>query len=94
MYIRFGNLSVKQFALRVGTEFTDEEIELLESHRSAKSTFTDQSKFHIFDDPAITIDIGTVAMAEVGHIFQTAHNRKPFQKTVSLYPVSARRRNE
>ena len=85
MSFRLGNLSVKEFAERVGTEFAESDVALLESHRSQIADFTDQTRFHIFDAPAISIDIGAVAMEQIMHIFIEAYERKPFNCQVLFY---------
>lgn len=88
MYIKFGNLTVREFAEKVGTEFTDEEVEILESHRSDPATFDDPDKFHIFLDPAISINIGAEAFESTKAIWVAANARKPFNREISFHPLS------
>ena len=88
MFLRLGNLTVKEFAKLVEADFTEEELALLESHRTSTASFTDQSKFHIFQDPAISISIGKVALEATLSIWQQANSRKPFNREVGLYPIS------
>lgn len=85
-----GNLSVRQFAERVGTQFDPADLEVLESHRTNEAQFTDPAKFHIFDSPAINIYIGSVAMRETEMIWQRAHRQYPFDRPVSFYPIPER----
>lgn len=87
MYIRLGNLTVQQFAERVGATFTDEEAATLEVHRSDKAQLTDPSKFHIFEDPALSITIGSDAAKSVLPIFQAADARTQFNQSVPFYPI-------
>ena len=86
MNIKFGNLTVAQFEKRVGTEFTEEERATLEGLRTDKANFERSNAFHIFDDPAITIDVGVQAFSIVRPIMQAAQDRAPFNQPVSFYP--------
>lgn len=87
MYLRFGNLTVNQFADRVGAVFTDEEIETLEAARSHQASVTDPGQFHIFDDPALVVTLGRDAVESVLPIFAAANDRSEFTQPVSFYPV-------
>lgn len=87
MIIKFGNLTVRQFAERVGAEFTPEELELLESHRTDTAGFTDPGKFHIFEDPAISIHIGSAAQVELLPVFSAANARRTFNREITFYPI-------
>ena len=81
--IKFGNLTVKQFGERVGTKFTDEELTILESSRSENATVDEYGdNFHIFEDPAISIDFGVFALKKLLPIFKAANDRKPFNRKV------------
>lgn len=86
MNVKFGNLTVEQFEQRVGTQFTDEERMTLESYRTDQANFESSTRFHIFDDPAITIDIGVQAFDVVKPIMEAAQKRAPFNRPVSFYP--------
>lgn len=89
MNIKFGNLTMRQFADKVQADFTDEELETLEGYRTDIAEFTDPGKFHIFDDPAISINIGSecIAAGALG-IFTAANTRKTFTGEVAFYPNS------
>ena len=84
--IRFGNLTVQQFADKVGADFTADEIAALESQRTDHAEFTDPAKFHIFDDPAVCIVIGTEAERDALPVFCAADGRRSFNRQVSFYP--------
>ena len=88
MYMVLGNLTVAQFAERVGTSFTDDELALLESHRSANAQSIPADKFHIFDSPAISIYIGAEALGAPLDAFKAADARQPFNREVSFFPAS------
>ena len=88
MFLRLGNLTVKEFEKLVGTEFTEDELNVLESHRTDDASFSDQSKFHIFKDPAVSISIGVGAMASTVSVWKEANDRKPFNRPISFYPIS------
>jgi len=88
MNIRFGNMTVDQFAAAVGAKFTPVQSATLESYRSDRAEFTDPDKFHIFDDPAITISIGSKALAETKAIWLAANELSPFKREVSFYPIA------
>lgn len=88
MLMVLGNLTVRQFAERVGAEFTDEEVERLELYRTNTAEFSDTAKFHIFDSPAINVYVGEVALKEAVPIFVAANERKKFNREVSFYPAS------
>lgn len=84
MNIKFGNLSPLSFASRVGTEFTAAELETLGHFWSQNATLTGPDQFHIFDDPAITIHVGSVDALPLD-VFKAANARKPFNRPVSFY---------
>lgn len=84
MYLKFGNLSPEKFAERVGTEFTPDELVHLRSVWSMNATLTGPEDFHIFDDPTISVDIGSVESRTVV-IFAAANARKEFNREVSFY---------
>lgn len=87
MNLRFGNLTMRQFADKVEADFTAEELATLESQRTDTAEFTDPTKFHIFDDPGISISIGSecIAAGTLG-IFEAANARKTFKVEVAFYP--------
>lgn len=87
MILKFGNLTVAQFEKRVGTEFTNDEQKLLESHRQDVADVRDPWKFHIFDDPAISITIGSEAMKACKAAFVAANTRAPFNRQITFYPL-------
>jgi hypothetical protein len=87
MNLRFGNLTVAEFAERVGTEFTAEELALLESYRTSTASFAEPDKFHIFDDPAISISIGAIALAATQQIWVDADRDNPFNQKINFYPL-------
>jgi hypothetical protein len=87
MNLKLGNLTVTQFAEKVGAEFTEEEVALLETHRSDLAEFSDPNAFHIFDTPAISIHIGQVAATnEVLDVFKRANARRAFNREIGFYP--------
>lgn len=83
-HLRFGNLTVAEFAARVGAQFTTQEIETLESRRSDYASFTDKSAFHIFDDPSIAVHLGQDAH-DLVPIFVRANDRSTFTREVGFY---------
>lgn len=87
MYLRFGNLTVQEFADRVGAVFTDDEIATLEAARNPQATVTDPGQFHIFDDPALAVTLGPDAIESVLPIFTAANDRNAFTEPVSFYPA-------
>lgn len=89
MYMVLGNLTVAQFAERVGASFTDDELELLESHRSNNAQSIPADKFHIFDSPAISVYIGADALGAPLDAFKAANARQPFNREVGFYPASS-----
>lgn len=89
MHIRFGNLTVRQFADSVGADFADEQIEQLEAYRTDEAMFTDESKFHIFEDPAISVVLGDVAFDETFELFRAANERQSFTREVSFHIMDA-----
>lgn len=87
MLMVLGNLTVAQFAERVGTSFTDDELALLEAHRSADAQTIPADKFHIFDSPAISIYIGADALGAPLEAFKAANERQKFNREVSFFPA-------
>lgn len=87
MYLVLGNLTVSEFARRVETAFTAEEITTLESFRTNSAQEIGAGEFHIFADPAIQIHIGTEALAATLPLWTAANNRKPFNGEVNFYPA-------
>jgi len=50
---------------------------------------TDPNGFHIFDDPRISITIGSEAVSgRVAEAFKAANARKAFNREVTFYPSS------
>lgn len=90
MYLRMGNLTVRQFADRVNADFSDNEVEFLEDLRTDVAQFEDSNRFHIFDDPAISVVVGREAMPAVIDTFTTANSRRAFTREVSFYPATNR----
>lgn len=84
MYLRFGNLTPEAFAERVGTSFTPAELDTLNHFWSQNAKLTGADQFHIFDDPSITISIGSVDALPL-QVFQAANARQPFNRPVSFY---------
>lgn len=86
MLIKFGNMTVKEFATAVGADFTAEELDYLESKRSDIAEFTDPEAFHIFNDPAISIHLGQLAyQGRVVEVFKAANDRVKFNREVSFH---------
>ena len=89
MLIKFGNLNMAQFATAVGADFTPDELEFLESRRSSNASVTDPNGFQIFDDPGISITIGSQAVkGRVAEVFRAANAHKTFNREVKFYPSS------
>jgi len=84
MYLKMGNLGPADFARRVGSEFTDDELEYLRGVWSQKAELTGPEDFHIFDSPAISIHIGS-ATGRVVEIFKAADARKSFNQPIQFY---------
>lgn len=84
MYLKFGNLSPEEFAKRVGSEFTEDEIAELRSVWSRNATLTGPEDFHIFEDPSITVHIGS-PFARAVEIFRAANGRKEFNQEISFH---------
>ena len=84
MYIKFGNLSAEKFAEIVGAEFTEEELQHLNKNWSRKADLTGSEDFHIFDDPAISINVGSTT-SETIKIFIAANARKTFSRSITFH---------
>lgn len=78
-----GNLSPDEFALRVGTEFTDNELSALRGYRSGLAKLTGPDDFHIFDSPIISVTVGS-AESVVLDIFTAANERSSFNRQVDF----------
>ena len=83
MFLRFGNLSPERFAARVDSEFTPDELEYLGSVWSQNATLTGPDDFHIFEDPAIAISIGSTTSRTL-EVFKAANSRKVFNREVDF----------
>ena len=83
MYLKLGNLSPEKFAERVGTAFTDDELSYLHSVWSKWAGLTGPDDFHIFDDPTISIHIGS-ATGKTIDVFKTANTRSTFNRPVQF----------
>lgn len=81
MYLKLGNLYPEEFAERVGTEFTSDELAYLRGVWSQKAALTGPDDFHIFDDPSISIHIGSVT-SRVVEVFKAANDRSPFNRAI------------
>jgi hypothetical protein len=82
MIIRFGNLTPREFAQRVGAEFTTEELRHLTALRSGNAKLTGPQDFHIFEDP-LCITVGSVD-SHAMEIFTAANARHGFEKRVPV----------
>ena len=89
MLIKFGNVSPKEFAERVGSEFTADEMVHLEAVWSRNAELQSAEDFHIFDDPAISIHIGAADSRTV-EVFKAANERRTFGCPVMFYLDNAR----
>jgi len=87
MLLRFGNLTVKQFAARVMSMVSEADEAELESYRTDDANFTDPTKFHIFEDPGISIVIGSEALDATLPIWRRLHREAPFDREVGFYPA-------
>lgn len=87
MILKLGNLTVKRFAELVGADFTEEEAALLELYRTDLAGSKDPERFHIFEDPAISIHIGAGAMVATIGTWTAANERKPFNREIGFYPL-------
>ena len=83
MFLKLGNLSPEEFANRVGSAFTDDELAYLRSVWSQKATLTSPGDFHIFDDPTISIHIGS-ATGQTVDTFVAANTRSTFNRPVQF----------
>ena len=83
MFLKFGNLSPEKFAERVGSAFTDDESTYLRSVRSQNAALTGPDDFHIFDDPSITVHIGSATGPTVD-VFLAANTRSTFNRPVQF----------
>lgn len=86
MILKFGNMSVRQFEEKTGTKFTDAEVATLESYRCDDANANTTDGFHIFDDPAISVHIGAVALEATMPIWKAAQARSPLNRAVTFYP--------
>lgn len=83
MYLRMGNLTPAQFAERVGSEFTADELLELAGMRSGNATLAGPNDFHIFCDPSISVTIGSRDCAAL-ELFKAANARKQFNRPVDF----------
>ncbi|MFJ4173380.1 hypothetical protein [Microbacterium sp. NPDC089696] len=83
-----GNLNVAQFMERVGGAATPAEVEWLERWRTNDANFTDPERFHIFDDPAISIVIGAGCLNRTADVWKRINARQTFNREVGLYPAA------
>lgn len=81
--LRMGNLSPENFADRVDTHFTNEEIDQLRAAWSQRADLTGPEDWHIFDSPSISITVGR-ATARVVAILVRANDRRPFNRQVDI----------
>ena len=88
MFIRLGNLTVAQFMERVGAAATPEEVEWLERWRTDEANFTAPGKFHIFDDPAISIVIGAACLNRTLATWKRIDARQKLNQEVRFYPAA------
>lgn len=85
MYIKFGNLTVDEFAEAISADFTRQEREFLESKRTDTAEFTNPDAFHIFKDPSISVHLGQDAYSgRVAEIFKAANERSIFTQEVAF----------
>lgn len=84
MYLKLGNLSPKNFAEIVESEFNEDELKELNDAWSQKAELTGPEDFHIFKDPSITIHIGSVESRAL-EIFKAANARKQFNREISFH---------
>jgi len=84
MYLKFGNLSPEKFAEKVGATFTDDELSYLHSVWSQKAALIGSNDFHIFDDPAISIHVGSTTGPTVD-VFLAANTRSTFNRPVQFF---------
>lgn len=87
MILRLGNLTVAQFMERVGGDATPGEVAELEAARTDEANFTDPTRFHIFDDPGISIVIGADCLTDTLPVWQRINARRPFNREVGFYPA-------
>lgn len=84
MGIKFGNLSPEAFAAQVGATFTQDELAHLHQVWSQQGKLVGPEDFHVFDDPAISIHVGSVDSRTV-EVFQAANARTEFNRPVQFY---------
>ena len=93
MLLRFGNLSPEELAGHVGAVFTDEEITYLRSVWSKHATLTGPDDWHAFDDPAVSIHVGS-AESETVRVLQASNARATWTREVHVYVDEAWRTDE
>lgn len=81
--LRLGNLTPEQFAERVGTEFTADELAILAAARSGRAQLTGPEDFHIFDSPSISVTVGSLDAAVLG-VFIAANERATYNREVNF----------
>lgn len=85
--IILGNLTVAEFASRVGAEFTEEERTELKKYRVQNASKIPTNGFHIFDAPVISIHIGKECLDKTKSIWSASNDRKTWNREVSFYPA-------
>lgn len=84
MLIRLGNLSAAELEAKAGLEFTDEERAELEAARSGQAKLTGPEDWHAFDNPGVSITIGS-ADSRARHIFEAANAREKADFILPVY---------
>lgn len=84
MLLKLGNLSIEKFAKIVEAEFTKEELIHLNESWSQNASLSADEDFHIFEDPCISIHIGSNE-SDTLKIFVAANNRKEFNREISFH---------
>lgn len=83
-HIRFGNVGVRDFAALVGARFTEEELAHLDAARSGLAALTGAEDFHVFDDPALVVHVGSRESKTLA-VLTAANSRRPFDRQVTVH---------
>lgn len=86
MFIQLGNVTIQDFADRVGTRFTDEEMATLKDLHRDKADVKRSGGFHIFDVPLV-VSFDESIREIIVPIFEAANARAPFTAPVQFQPI-------
>lgn len=86
MRLVFGNVKPRDLAARIGADFTDDELRILEDAWTPVGSNIGTGEWHAFDDPALQVHVGPSSEAVLS-IFMAANERKPFTCPLPFYPA-------